>query len=111
NAEVKERVGWLRQKGDQLREILSEKIRPELIASAHEVSAALAGSDPDVTKIRHYCERFENYDMVIFPMAQNGGIDEGVEVDIVRVSPRDMRRPHTLQGSKLGHFGGFLEDD
>lgn len=64
-----------------------------------------------MTKIRHYCESFENYDMVIFPMARNGGIDEGVEVDIVRVSPRDMRRPHTLQGSKLGHFGGFLEDD
>ena len=110
-ARLAEVVVAQRQKGDQLREILSKNIRPQLVASAHAVSAALAGTDADVTKIRHYCERFENYDMVIFPMTQNGGVDEGVEVDIVRVSPRDMRRPHTLQGSKLGHFGGFLEDD
>ena len=111
DAAVKEMVGTLPEKGGQLREILSKKTRPELVDSAHAVSAALAGNEPDVTKLRHYCQRFENYDMVIFPMSQNGGIDEGVEVDIVRVSPRDMRRPHTLQGSKLGHFGGFLEDD
>ncbi len=108
---IQQMVASLRKEGDHLKTILSTVTREPLISAAKEADDALAGEAADITRLRRYYEQFENYDMVIFPMAQKGGIDEGVDVDIVRVSPRDVRNPHKLQGSQLGHFGGFLEDD
>lgn len=111
DAAIAAMVRELEQDGAQLREILSRQIRTSLIESSDRLKNALAADDEDLARLRTYAKKFEGHDMVMFPLARNGGVDEGVEVHVIRVSPRDVRRPHGLRGNGLGHFAAFLEDD
>lgn len=107
--EIDKLVQRLQQQGAELRELLARTSRKLLMRSSKAVDAAL--SHPELGDLRAYLGKFQGYDMVIFPMVRNGGIDEGVEVGVVRVSPRDVNEPHGLRGNGLGHFAAFLEDD
>jgi patatin-related protein len=73
--------------------------------------AEVASVHMDVGAMRRFFQGFEAFDMVTFPIVRNGGVDEGVHVDIVRISPRDAENKITLAGAKFGHFGGFLEGE
>ncbi len=82
------------------------------------------GDARDVVRrcLRRYYDRFEYYDMVLFPMVYQSGIGEIATVDIVRVSPEDAPglleerdrttralRMKKLAGTRLGNFGAFLD--
>jgi patatin-related protein len=103
-----------------LSDYLATSVRDDIrIASLQARLAVEIGADggdipnihPDVGAMRLFFRSFEAFDMVTFPIVQNGGVDEGVPVDVVRISPRDARQKVTLASASLGHFGGFLEDD
>ena len=67
----------------------------------------------------HYYERYDDYDMVTFPMFYQTDVGESDVVEIIRVSPEDARALideggsgcHKLAGVSLGHFGAFLNED
>jgi patatin-related protein len=70
----------------------------------------------------HHYRRFDYFDMVLFPMVAGTDLGELQSVDVLRVSPEDAvrlvaeRDPNThqlrcpkLAGTRLGHFGAFLD--
>ncbi len=73
---------------------------------------AQLGPLPATHPARTRYENFEHYDMALFPIVRNGGVDEAVNVDVVRISPDDakVKRAEPLAGNSLGHFGAFLEE-
>ncbi len=104
-------VAKLRKAGHELRKLLSDFGR-EVKEVSDGVAASLSGSALAEAQWLH--DAFEYFDMAIFPIVRNGGIDEAVEVDIVRISPEEAssktRRNHALAGNTLAHFGAFLEE-
>jgi hypothetical protein len=69
------------------------------------------------TCVRHYYEKYDDYDMVIFPILYGTGIGEMDEVEIIRISPEDATvlidekecGCQKLAGTSLMHFGAFLK--
>lgn len=67
--------------------------------------------------LAHYYQRYDEYDMIIFPILYDTNVGEADEVEIIRVSPEDGRALiderksgcHKLAGTYLANFGGFLE--
>ncbi len=65
--------------------------------------------------LAYYYERFEYYDMMIFPIQYGTGVEETDEVEIVRISPRDANSlinekegKKKLAGTVLANFGAFF---
>ncbi len=72
--------------------------------------------------VRFYYDRFEHYDMVLFPMIYGADVGELAEVQVLRVSPEDacglVRERdadtgqlliHKLAGTHVANFGAFLD--
>lgn len=69
---------------------------------------------------RHY-DRYDAYDMILFPLLYDTDIGEPIEVDVLRISPEDAKhlieerdaggrlQCRKLAGTTLGNFGGFLD--
>lgn len=84
---------------------------------------AAAASAPEARRaaravLWRYYQRFEDYDMVAFPIMYQTGLGESANVDVVRVSPYDSKNlidetkdggRRKLGGTELGHFGAFFE--
>ena len=90
---------------------LASAFRP--LTQAHQTNAEkILEALEKVPRARTLYERYEYYDMVTWPLAHNGGLDEAVEVDVLRISPDDIQRPRRepLAGNSLAHFGAFLEE-
>jgi patatin-related protein len=73
--------------------------------------------------LAHYYDRFDDYDIFLYPIVYGTGGEEASDVEIFRVSPEDARRLinerpgydqparlHKLAGTTMGHFGGFLDE-
>ena len=80
--------------------------------------------DPDLCRyLRKRYDRYDYYDVVLFPMQYGTDLGEGRRVDLVRVSPEDAsslvreridgkpRQLSKLAGTFLGNFGGFLHEE
>jgi patatin-related protein len=100
---------------NDLKEYIQQTVRPLVLkhtrAARAAVDACQSASPVDGRRLAEYYEGFESFDMVMFPIVQHGGVDEAVRVDVVRISPNDMKVKVKLAGMSVGHFGGFLEDD
>lgn len=64
--------------------------------------------------IHHYYFKFDDYDLVTFPIQYGTDIGEAARVDVLRVSPLDARALSKqsrakLAGTSFGHFGAFLD--
>jgi patatin-related protein len=97
---------------DMLNTFVQQTMRPGMRNIAHELKALLA--QPGAEKLKHDEDEFEQYDMVLFPLILEGNIGEPVHVDVVRISPLDVSAGggvKKLAGTRLGHFGAFLEAD
>src|SRR5437667_2281215 len=65
----------------------------------------------------YYYERYDDYDMVTFPMFYETEVGESDVVEVIRVSPEDAKALidevktgcRKLAGTALGHFGAFLD--
>jgi len=92
-----------------------------------ELSPPTKSDDPLMADVRkcllHHYWYFDYFDMVLFPMVAGTDVGEMREVEIIRVSPEDAdslipeRDPAThqllrskLAGTRLGHFGAFLDE-
>jgi patatin-related protein len=66
--------------------------------------------------LAYYHDRFEYYDMLIFPIYYGTGVEETDEVEIVRISPEDgtnlfderNKGEKKLAGTTLSNFGAFF---
>ena len=65
-----------------------------------------------------YDDRFEEFDMLTFPITYGTDVGESDEVEIIRVSPDDavlLKGPGNgntkLRGTKLGNFGAFFSKE
>jgi hypothetical protein len=68
--------------------------------------------------LAYYYDRFEYYDMMIFPIQYGTGVDETDEVEIIRISPSDAvslldeskadGKKKKLAGTALANFGAFF---
>lgn len=97
---------------DSLNDLIANEMRPQMRDLAHQLTKIL--SVPDAEKLRLDCEAFEQYDVVLFPLMRAGEVGEPVHVDVVRISPLDVATGggvSKLAGTKLAHFGAFLESD
>src|SRR5258708_2763496 len=69
---------------------------------------------PGAEKLRADAAAFEEDDMVLFPLMAEGGTGEPVRDDAGRIRPLDVKAGggvKKLAGTRLGHFGAFLEAD
>jgi hypothetical protein len=66
--------------------------------------------------MRRYYNKYEDYDLLTYPILYESGVGEADTIDIIRISPEDAKQLiderktgcHKLAGSALGHFGAFL---
>ena len=78
-----------------------------------------SGMEAARTCLSHYYERYDDYDMVTFPIFYETDVGESDVVEVARVSPEDAcalidetkSGCHKLAGTALGHFGAFLNED
>ncbi|CAG1000124.1 partial putative membrane protein, partial [Anaerolineales bacterium] len=67
--------------------------------------------------LSYYHDRFEYYDMLIFPVYYGTGVEESDEVEIIRISPKDAtnlfnenkKGEKKLAGTALANFGAFFD--
>lgn len=68
--------------------------------------------------IEHYYDAYQNYDMVIFPIAYGTDVGESDEIQIIRISSEDAislvnerydQKRQKLAGTTFFAFGGFFE--
>jgi patatin-related protein len=67
--------------------------------------------------VGHYYQRYEDYDLLTYPILYDTDVGEADIIDVIRVSPEDAKQLidertshcHKLAGTALGHFGAFLQ--
>lgn len=84
------------------------------IPAAEQIERILAGHP-----LKHYFDRYEDYDQVTFPILYETEVGETEPVEVFRISPLDARtvidelspaeRRRKLAGTVLFHFGAFLK--
>lgn len=119
----------LAPKSQGLLDYLENDLGPE-VKKASDLAAEALGISPrrdeapplkpttDLDKLRCFYSLYEAFDMVIYPLAQQGELGEPERVEVLRISPHDSRVPadtkqraEKLRGTRLGHFGAFLEPE
>ncbi len=66
----------------------------------------------------HYYERYDDYDMITFPLFYETDVGESDVVEVIRISPEDAKALvdesttgcRKLAGTAIGHFGAFLDE-
>ncbi len=56
----------------------------------------------------HYFRNFECYDVISLPILHATGVGELSQVNVIRIGPA---KPENLAGTKLFHFGAFLQEN
>lgn len=101
---------------------IAEYLRAVFTQASDRVKDALGGADTDSPEhevrrcIQEYYDRFGDFDQALFPLqASAGAVGELDDVQVYRVSPQDAislvdPADHPkVAGSRLGHFGGFID--
>ncbi|MCU1336162.1 MAG: Patatin [Bryobacterales bacterium] len=91
---------------------VGDRFRDVFISAAADAEACL---DADS---RHYFDRFEYYDQIVFPIFYEASVGEAELCEVFRISPRDAtsilnenapaEKRRKLAGTALFHFGAFL---
>jgi patatin-related protein len=93
----------------QLRTILEGAARAAA-AALGDTEAMSNGQRSAREAIRGYYEKFENFDLVTFPVRYSTEVGEIDSVGVIRISPDDVENePKGLAGAGFAHFGGFLK--
>ena len=100
---------------------LARRLRAAFKTAAAGCEAALTAPLPEPSALallvlRHYYDRYENYDMTILPLAQEDTGEADV-VEVIRIAPEDatslIDERHSdrrkLGGVAVRHFGGFFD--
>jgi patatin-related protein len=64
--------------------------------------------------LRHYYDRYEDYDVAMLPLLQGTGIPQLGSLQVYRISPEDSTLrsgADKLGGSRYGAFGAFFDED
>jgi patatin-related protein len=83
-----------------------------------QAGAASPADDAVRKTLLHYYERYDDYDMVTFPLFYETDFGESDVIEVLRVSPEDAKALvdesttgcRKLAGTAVGHFGAFLNE-
>jgi len=109
---------------DDLAGLIKGQIGEASAESRSTVMTALPDADlPEATTevdrirvaLRRYFDRYEAYDLSLFPLHFGTGLGETNPVEVIRISPLDAQGPEdqrqALMGDRVHHFGAFFDKD
>jgi hypothetical protein len=119
NAAIRKAADELKRGFEQATRIMNTTVPP---LGKDEPATPTTAADLVRRCARFYYDRFELYDMTLFPMTYGADVGELAEVQVIRVSPEDAAglicerdtdtdhpRIRKLAGTRVANFGAFLD--
>jgi len=115
---------------DSIAKVVEERLKTAIEESDRECRLALGidvGKERKASAVGALAARtvltttyrtYSDYDMVLFPVLYGTGADDGIRIEVSRISPEDATllvneredRHRKLAGTALGNFGAFMEE-